>query len=150
MAQLQVQNVTGIQQPPPLSRTADSGLRRRLSHRLARRGVVPSWSEDPKSLSMLTFLGAPMIERKRIASPFRNFSLILKLVLLLENRHLLDHHRQSPIPEQVMSIDWPKAFNIIKNSGFDGWMAFETPHTSVETFISEITKNVEFVMKCMS
>jgi sugar phosphate isomerase/epimerase len=69
---------------------------------------------------------------------------------LLENRHLLDHHPQSPIPEQVMSIDWPKAFNIIKNSGFDGWMAFETPHSSVETFISETTKNVEFVMKCMS
>ena len=69
---------------------------------------------------------------------------------LLENRHLLDHHPQSPIPEQVMSIDWPKAFNIIKKSGFEGWMAFETPHTSVETFIAEATKNVEFVMKCMS
>jgi sugar phosphate isomerase/epimerase len=69
---------------------------------------------------------------------------------LLENRHLLDHHPQSPIPEQVMSIDWPNAFNIVKSSGFDGWMAFETPHTSVETFISETTKNVEFVMKCMS
>ena len=69
---------------------------------------------------------------------------------LLENRHLLDHHPQSPIPEQVMSIDWPKAFTLIKNSGFDGWMAFETPHTSVETFISETTKNVEFVTKCLS
>jgi len=70
---------------------------------------------------------------------------------LLETRHLLDKHRKSP-PEQpqVMSIDWPKAFNIIKNSGFEGWFAFETPHTSVETFITEATKNVQFVMKSMS
>ena len=69
---------------------------------------------------------------------------------LLEQRHLLEHHRQSPIPERVMSIDWPKAFSILKNVGYEGWFAFETPHTSAETFISETTKNVEFVKKCMA
>ena len=70
--------------------------------------------------------------------------------ILLEERHLLEKHPRSPVPERVMSIDWPKAFSIIRNSGFEGWFAFETPHQSVEAFITEATKNVEFVMKCMS
>ena len=69
---------------------------------------------------------------------------------LMEQVHLLEKHPRSPVPERVMSIDWKKAFSIIKNSGFEGWFAFETPHTSVDTFISEATKNVEFVMKCMA
>ena len=70
--------------------------------------------------------------------------------ILLEERHLLEKHPRSPVPERVMSIDWPKAFSIIRNSGFEGWFAFETPHTSVEAFITEATKNVQFVMKCMA
>jgi sugar phosphate isomerase/epimerase len=70
--------------------------------------------------------------------------------ILLEERHLLEKHPKSAVPERVMSIDWPKAFSIIKNSGFEGWFAFETPHQSVEAFITEASKNVEFVMKCMS
>jgi sugar phosphate isomerase/epimerase len=70
--------------------------------------------------------------------------------ILLEERHLLDKHRQSPIPERVMSIDWPKAFSIIKTSGFEGWFAFETPHQDVDAFIAETTKNIQFVMKCMA
>jgi sugar phosphate isomerase/epimerase len=69
---------------------------------------------------------------------------------LIEDRHLLDKHPQSPVPERVMSIDWPKAFAIIKEKGFEGWFAFETPHTSVETFITEATKNVQFVMKSLA
>ena len=70
---------------------------------------------------------------------------------LLETRHLLDKHRKSPPDQpQVMSIDWPKAFNLIKKSGFEGWFAFETLHPSVETLLTEATKNVEFVMKSMS
>jgi sugar phosphate isomerase/epimerase len=69
---------------------------------------------------------------------------------LMEERHLLEKHRRSPVPERVMSIDWPKAFSIVKNSGFEGWFAFETPHTSVESFIAEATKNVQFVMRSMA
>jgi sugar phosphate isomerase/epimerase len=73
-----------------------------------------------------------------------------KAGILLEERHLLEKHPKSPVPERVMSIDWPKAFSIIKNSGFEGWFAFETPHTSVDAFIEEATKNVQFVMKSMA
>jgi hypothetical protein len=50
-----------------------------------------------------------------------------------------------------MSIKWEEeAFPILKKAGYEGWFAFETPHTSLETFVTETTKNVEFVMKCMS
>lgn len=70
--------------------------------------------------------------------------------ILLEERHLLEKHPRSPVPERVMSIDWPTAFSIIKKSGFEGWFAFETPHTSVEAFITEATKNVEFVRKSLA
>ena len=50
-----------------------------------------------------------------------------------------------------MSIKWAQeAFPILKKAGYEGWFAFETPDTSVESFITEATKNVEFVMKCMS
>lgn len=70
---------------------------------------------------------------------------------LMSDVHLLDKHPQSPIPERVMSIKWEEvAFPILKKEGYEGWFAFETPHTSVESFIAETTKNVEFVMKCMA
>src|SRR5437763_5397010 len=32
---------------------------------------------------------------------------------LMDDRHLLTKHPRSPVPERVMSIDWPKAFSII-------------------------------------
>jgi len=38
----------------------------------------------------------------------------------------------------------------LKKAGYEGWFAFETPHTSVESFITEATKNVAFVMKYLS
>ena len=61
-----------------------------------------------------------------------------------------DHCLPRPILELVMSIGWAKAFGLIKTSGFEDWVAFETPNTSVGTFIPENAKNLEFVMKCMS
>src|SRR5207247_2096253 len=43
-----------------------------------------------------------------------------KAGILMEERHLLEKHPRSPVPERVMSIDWPKAFSIIKSSGLEG------------------------------
>ena len=38
----------------------------------------------------------------------------------------------------------------LKKLGYEGWFAFETPHSSLDAFVTEATKNVAFVMKCMS
>jgi sugar phosphate isomerase/epimerase len=69
---------------------------------------------------------------------------------LMDDRHLLTKHPRSPIPERVMSIDWPKAFGIIKASGYEGWFAFETQHASPEACVEETKKNVAFVMKYLA
>jgi sugar phosphate isomerase/epimerase len=70
---------------------------------------------------------------------------------LMEQVHLLDKHPKSPVPEQVMSIKWAEeGFPILKKAGYEGWFAFETPHSSLDAFVAETTKNVAFVMKCMS
>jgi sugar phosphate isomerase/epimerase len=69
---------------------------------------------------------------------------------LIEERHLLDKHPKSPVPERVMSIEWTKALPIVKASGYDGWMAFETPHASPEACVEETKKNVAFVMKYLA
>ena len=69
---------------------------------------------------------------------------------LMEERHLLNKHPRSPVPERVMSIAWTKALPIVKASGFEGWFAFETPHASPEACIEETKKNIAFVMKYLS
>ena len=69
---------------------------------------------------------------------------------LMEEVHLLPKHRQSPLPNRVMSIDWAKALPIIKASGYEGWFAFETPHASPEACVEETKKNIAFVMKYLS
>ena len=70
---------------------------------------------------------------------------------LMEQVHLLDKHPKSPVPEQVMSLKWAdEGFPILKKVGYEGWFAFETPHSSLDAFVTETTKNVAFVMKCMS
>ena len=70
---------------------------------------------------------------------------------LMEEVHLLEKHPRSPVPERVMSIKWAEeGFPILKKVGYEGWFAFETPHSSLDAFITETTKNVAFVMKCMS
>ncbi len=70
--------------------------------------------------------------------------------LINDERHLLEKHPQSPLPDRVMSIDWPKAFSLIKASGFDGWFAFETAHASPEACIEDTTKNIQYVMKSLA
>jgi sugar phosphate isomerase/epimerase len=67
---------------------------------------------------------------------------------LMQERHLLNKHPRSPLPDRVMSIDWTKALPLAKASGFEGWFAFETPHASPEACVEDTKKNIEFVMKC--
>ena len=68
---------------------------------------------------------------------------------LMEERHLLEVHPRHVEAGRTMSIDWTKAFPIIKASGFEGWFAFETPHASPEACVAETIKNIAFVMKYM-
>lgn len=69
---------------------------------------------------------------------------------LMEERHLLNPHPKNLPAGRTMSIDWPKAFSVIKASGYEGWFAFETPHASPEACVQETTKNIAFVMKYLS
>jgi len=64
---------------------------------------------------------------------------------LMEERHLMEPHPQHP-EGRAMSIDWTKAFPIIKASGFDRWFAFETPHASPEACVEETKRNIAFVV----
>ena len=69
---------------------------------------------------------------------------------LMEERHLLEKHPKSPLPDRTMSIEWTKALPIVKASGFEGWFAFETPHASPEACVEETKKNIAFVIKYLS
>jgi sugar phosphate isomerase/epimerase len=69
---------------------------------------------------------------------------------LMEERHLMEPHPQHLEAGRAMSIEWTKAFPIIKASGFDGWFAFETPHASPEACVEETKKNIAFVTKYLS
>ena len=69
---------------------------------------------------------------------------------LMEERHLMEAHPQHPEAGRAMSIDWTIALPIIKQSGFEGWFAFETPHASPEACVEETKKNIAFVMKYLA
>jgi sugar phosphate isomerase/epimerase len=69
---------------------------------------------------------------------------------LMEEHHLMEMHPRHPDAGRAMSIDWRKAFPIIKASGFEGWFAFETPHASPEACIADTIKNIAFAMKYLS
>ncbi len=69
---------------------------------------------------------------------------------LMEERHLLNKHPRSPVPDRVMSIEWTKALPLIKSTGYEGWFAFETPHASPEACVEETKKNIAFVMQYLS
>lgn len=47
-------------------------------------------------------------------------------------------------------IDWTKALPAIKNSGYEGWLVFETPHASPEAWVEQTRKNIDFVMKFLA
>lgn len=66
---------------------------------------------------------------------------------LIEEHHLMEAHPRHLEAGRAMSIEWTKAFPIIKASGFEGWFTFETPHASPEACIEETKRNIAFVMK---
>src|SRR5215471_3052165 len=52
--------------------------------------------------------------------------------------------------EEPGLIDWTKALPAIKASGYEGWMAFETPHASPEACVEQTRKNLAIVRKHLS
>jgi sugar phosphate isomerase/epimerase len=68
----------------------------------------------------------------------------------MEEVHLMEEHPRHREAGRAMSIDWKVALPIIKASGFEGWMAFETPHASPEACVEETKRNIAFVMKYLS
>ena len=45
-------------------------------------------------------------------------------------------------------IDWEEVMFALKLVGFDGWMSFEEPYTSTETFAAEIREGVAHLKEC--
>jgi sugar phosphate isomerase/epimerase len=52
-----------------------------------------------------------------------------------------------PLLEEPGLIDWTKTLPMIKASGYEGWLAFETSHDTPEKCIEETSKNIAFVRK---
>jgi sugar phosphate isomerase/epimerase len=52
--------------------------------------------------------------------------------------------------EEPGLIDWTKALPAVKASGYEGWMAFETPHATPEACVEQTRKNLAFVTKYLS
>ena len=49
--------------------------------------------------------------------------------------------------EEPGLVDWPKAFAVIKKSGYEGWFAFETQHATPEAVVPDTLRNIAYVMK---
>ncbi|HKE21408.1 MAG TPA: TIM barrel protein [Bryobacteraceae bacterium] len=56
----------------------------------------------------------------------------------------------SKLMEEPHLIDWTKALPAIKASGYQGWLAFETPHASPEACVQDTRRNLAFVMKYLA
>jgi sugar phosphate isomerase/epimerase len=54
---------------------------------------------------------------------------------------------RSHLMETAGLIDWTKALPAIKASGYEGWLAFETPHDTPEQCVEEAKRNVAFVRR---
>ncbi len=50
-----------------------------------------------------------------------------------------------PLLSEPGLIDWTKGLPAIKNSGYEGWLAFETPHATPEKCVEETRKNIAFI-----
>ena len=66
---------------------------------------------------------------------------------LMETEHLMREHPRHPEAGRARSIPWREALPLIKASGFDGWMAFETPHESPEDCIEDTKRNIAFITR---
>jgi sugar phosphate isomerase/epimerase len=63
---------------------------------------------------------------------------------LICQQHLKNGNRQM---EEPGLIDWTKALPAIKASGYQGWLAFETPHAAPDACVEQTRRNLAFVMK---
>ena len=57
---------------------------------------------------------------------------------------------RNPILEEPGLIDWTKALPAIRNSGYEGWLAFETPHDTPELCVQQARRNIAFVRKYLA
>jgi sugar phosphate isomerase/epimerase len=63
---------------------------------------------------------------------------------LICQQHLKNGNK---LMEEPGLIDWTKALPAVKASGYQGWMAFETPHATPEACVEQTRRNLAFVMK---
>ena len=49
--------------------------------------------------------------------------------------------------EEPGLIDWTKGLPAIKASGYEGWLAFETPHDTPELCVEQTRKNIAFIKR---
>ena len=63
---------------------------------------------------------------------------------LICQQHLKNGNK---LMEEPGFIDWTKALPAVKASGYQGWMAFETPHATPEACVEQTRRNLAFVLK---
>ncbi|MBZ5621940.1 MAG: sugar phosphate isomerase/epimerase [Acidobacteriia bacterium] len=80
-----------------------------------------------------------------MAHPTEGLKGIETLGNLICQQHL--KNGRNPLMEEPGLIDWTRALPAIKASGYEGWLAFETPHTTPELCVEQTRKNLAFVMK---
>ncbi len=66
---------------------------------------------------------------------------------LICQQHLKNGNK---LMEEPGLIDWTKALPAVKASGYQGWMAFETPHATPEACVEQTRRNLAFVMKYLA
>lgn len=66
---------------------------------------------------------------------------------LIIQQHLKNGNK---LMEEPGLIDWTKALPAVKASGYQGWMAFETPHATPEACVEQTRRNLAFVMKYLA
>ncbi|HEX3875663.1 MAG TPA: TIM barrel protein [Bryobacteraceae bacterium] len=66
---------------------------------------------------------------------------------LICQQHLKNN---SKLMDEPGYIDWTKALPAVKASGYQGWMAFETPHATPEACIEQTRHNLAYVMKYLA
>jgi sugar phosphate isomerase/epimerase len=79
-----------------------------------------------------------------MAHPTEGLKGIETLGTLICQQHLKNGNK---LMEEPGLIDWTKALPAVKASGYEGWMAFETPHATPELCVEQTRRNLAFVMK---
>ena len=55
-----------------------------------------------------------------------------------------------PLLEEPGLIDWTKGLPAIKASGYQGWLAFETPHDTPELCVEQTRRNLAFIQRFLA